>query len=102
MLRRRSPGTLRASRVDLLGDQMRSVWTGFDGRRPLSVDNDRLAETGPLRHRHADGSERLAAETAELELGSERDRYATVGTYRHDLVLQRVSPPHLSLSADEQ
>ena len=79
-----------------------SVWTGFDGRRPPSPDNDRLAETGPRRHRHADGRKRLAAETAELELRSERDRHTNVGPDRHDLVLQRVAPPHLSLSADEQ
>ena len=47
-------------------------------------------------------SQWLAAQTAELELRSERDRHANVGPDRHDLVLTRVSPPHLSLSAHEQ
>ena len=39
------------------------MWAGFDARSPFSPDDDGLAEAGPLRHRHADGSKRLATET---------------------------------------
>ena len=66
------------------------------GRRPHALDRVGFVFAGPRRHGNGNCSERLVAQGAELEVGTQRNGQADARLDYHDFLAVVLPPPHLA------